>query len=197
MIWLILTIHCLNDDILVVTRGQGVLKQDTNIQQQNDAHLDHVVNSIFDVGEQKVNLPQSVTISDNGNPFCVDDSPDLPNLFVETETLNWEEIINLNRGKLQKLQSECHSLKELFKIINKDIKEEIRTHYLIDNGILMRSWKERNSLRSAVNQIVVPKILRNEILRLGQQSALSALLGIHKTFHRISNHFLARYQCCN
>ena len=51
-------------------------------------HLDHVVNSMFDVGEQKVNDPQSVTISDDGNPSCIDDSSDLPNLFVETETLN-------------------------------------------------------------------------------------------------------------
>ena len=107
-----------------------------------------------------------------------------------------EEIINLDRGKLQKLQSECHSLKELFKITNKDNKEEIRTHYFIDYGILMRSWKERNSLPSAVNQIVVPKVLRNEILQLGHQSALSTHLGIHKTFDRISNHFFcAMYKC--
>ena len=53
----------------------------------------------------------------------------------------------------------------------------------------MRSWKERNSLPSAINQIVVPKVLRNEIWRLGHQSALSTHLGIHKTFDRISNHF--------
>ena len=53
----------------------------------------------------------------------------------------------------------------------------------------MRSWKEHNSLPCAVNQIVVPKVLRNEILRLGQQSALSAHLGIYNTFDRISNHF--------
>ena len=53
----------------------------------------------------------------------------------------------------------------------------------------MRSWKERNSLPSAVNQIVVSKVLRNEIFRLGHQSALSAHLGIDKTFDQISNHF--------
>ena len=81
---------------------------------KNDAHLDHVVNPILDVGEQKVDFPQSVTTSDAGNPSHVDDSPDLPSIFVEPETLNWEEIINLDRGKLQKLQSECYSLKELF-----------------------------------------------------------------------------------
>ena len=98
---------CIKDDILVVTRAQSALKQDTNIQEQNDAHLDHVVNPMFDVGEQKVNLPQSVTISDDDIPSCIDDSPYLPNLFVETETLNWEDIINLDRGKLQRLQSEC------------------------------------------------------------------------------------------
>ena len=144
---------------------------------------------LFDVGEQKVNVPQSVTISDDANPSFIDDSPDLPNLFVETEILNWEEIINLDRGMLQKLQSECHSLKELFRVINKNNKEETRTHYFIDNGILMSSWKERNSLPSAINQIVVPKVLRNEILRLGHQNALSAHLRIHKTFDRISNHF--------
>ena len=56
----------------------------------------------------------------------------------------------------------------------------------------MRSWKERNSLPSAINQIVVPKVLRNEILRLVHQSALSAHLGIHKTFDRISNHFFCQ-----
>ena len=170
----------------MVTRAQSVfLTQDTNIPEQYDSHLDHVVNSMFDVGEQKVNVPQSVTISDDGYPSCIDDFPDLPNLFVETETFNWEEIINLDRGKLQKLQSECHSLKEIFKVINKNNKKETRTHYFIDNGILVRSWKERNSLPSAINQIVVPKVLRNEILRLGHQSALSAHLGIHKTFDRI------------
>ena len=56
----------------------------------------------------------------------------------------------------------------------------------------MRTWKERNSLPSAVNQIVVPKVLRNEILQLGHQRALSAHLGIHKTFDRISNHFVCQ-----
>ena len=101
---------------------------------------------MFHVGEQKVNLPQSVTISDDGNPPCIDDSLDLPHLFVETESLNWEEIINLDRGKLQKLQSECHhSLKELFKVINKDNKEEIRTHYFIDHGVI-----EKNVIRYQV-----------------------------------------------
>ena len=84
---------------------------------------------MFDVSELKVNLPQSVTISDDGNPSCIDDSPFLPNLFVETETLNWEEIINLDRGKVNKLQSECHSIIELFKVITENNKEETRTHY--------------------------------------------------------------------
>ena len=46
---------CLKDDILVVTRAQSVLKQDTTIQEQNGANLDHVVNSMFDVGELKIN----------------------------------------------------------------------------------------------------------------------------------------------
>ena len=87
----------------MVTRAQSVLKHNTNIPEQNDAHLDHVVNSMFDV-EEKVNHPQSVAISDDGNPSCIDNSSDLPNRFVETETLNWEEIINLDREKLQKLQ---------------------------------------------------------------------------------------------
>ena len=48
---------------------------------------------LFDVGEQKFDFPQSMTASDDGNPFHVDDYSDLSNLFVETETLNWEEII--------------------------------------------------------------------------------------------------------
>ena len=58
-----------------------------------------------------------------------------------------------------------HSLKELFKVINKENKNEIRTHYFFDNGILMRSRKERHSLPSAVNHIVVPNVLCNAILR--------------------------------
>ena len=123
----------------MVTRAQTVLKQDKNIQEQNDAHLDTVL-ILFDVREENVNLPQSVTISDDGNPSCIDDSPGLPNLFVENETLNLEEIINLDREKLQKLQSKYHSLKELFKVINKNNKEATRPHYFIDNGILMHSW---------------------------------------------------------
>ena len=55
----------------------------------------------------------------------------------------------------------------------------------------MRYRKERNLLPSAVNKIVVLKVLRNEILRLGHPSTLSAHLGIHKPFDRISSHFFA------
>ena len=77
-----------------MSRAQSiVLKQNTNVEQNSNAHLDHVVNSIFDVGEQKFDFQQTMTASDDGNSFHVDDYPDLPNLFVETETLNWEEII--------------------------------------------------------------------------------------------------------
>ena len=36
-----------------------------------------------DVGEQTVDFPQSVTTSDDGNPSCVDDFPDLPNLLLK------------------------------------------------------------------------------------------------------------------
>ena len=43
---------CFKDDILVVTRAQyTVFKQNVNVVQKNDAHLDHVVDPIFYVGE--------------------------------------------------------------------------------------------------------------------------------------------------
>ena len=103
-----------------------VLKQKTNVEQKSNAHLDHVVNSMFDVGEQKFDFQQTVTASDDRNPFHIEDYPDLSNLFVETETLNWARNHLLDRRKLQILQSECRSLQELFKITNKDNKEEIR-----------------------------------------------------------------------
>ena len=82
-----------------MSRAQSsVLKQNTNVEQKNNAHLDHVVNSIFDVGEHKFDFQQTVTASDEGNPFHVEDYPDLPNMFVETETLNFEEIISWTGG---------------------------------------------------------------------------------------------------
>ena len=42
---------CLKDDILVMTRAQSsVLKQNKYVEQKNYAHLDHVVNSMLDIG---------------------------------------------------------------------------------------------------------------------------------------------------
>ena len=53
--------------------------------------------------------------------------------------------------------------------------DSYESFYLAVKG-LMCSWKECNSLPSAVNQIVVLNVLCNEILRLEHQSALSAHL---------------------
>ena len=50
-----------------------------------------------------LDFPQSVTTSDDGNPYRVDDSPHLPHISVETELVNGEEIIKLDLWKLSKL----------------------------------------------------------------------------------------------
>ena len=57
----------------------------------------------------------------------------------------------------------------------------------------MRKWRAPEVSADdewAINhQIVVPKIYRSEILSLANETPMSGHLGVHKTYHKILNHF--------
>jgi len=62
--------------------------------------------------------------------------------------------------------------------------------YYHKTGVLMRRWRPLDAQEwRVVNQVVVPKQLRGEILRLAHEGPLAGHLGINKTQQRILQHF--------
>ena len=61
--------------------------------------------------------------------------------------------------------------------------------YFLDDGVLMRRWSPDSSETRTVNQVVVPKGFRAQVLSLAHDSALAGHLGIKKTYHRVLRNF--------
>ena len=65
--------------------------------------------------------------------------------------------------------------------------------YYLNNDVLMRKWRPLDASPDdewrLVNQIVVPKIYRTEILRIAHDTPLGGHLGVNKTYQKILNHF--------
>ena len=74
-----------------------------------------------------------------------------------------------------------------------DEASDMATCYYNDSGILMRKWRPptapANEEWQIVQQIVIPKIHRREILHLAHASPMAGHMGINKTYQRILNHF--------
>lgn len=57
------------------------------------------------------------------------------------------------------------------------------------NDVLVRQWNKSKNSKNIVNQIIVPKVLRNKIISLAHDTIMSGHLGVRKTQCRILSHF--------
>ena len=81
---------------------------------------------------------------------------------------------------MEKWQKQCNDLKPLYKLAE-TAKQDVtlKAYFYIDNNILMRKKLDPGFLLD-VNQIVVPKCLRKELLRLAHDVPMAEHLGINK-----------------
>jgi hypothetical protein len=69
-----------------------------------------------------------------------------------------------------------------------------KSFYFLDDGILMRSWRNRNVPNvpnMCVTQIVVPKVLRVQLLNIAHDIPASGHLDVKKTLQRLQSHFIS------
>ena len=92
----------------------------------------------------------------------------------------------LNRQHLITEQGKDPELVELAeKALDQDEAEKVPSCLYFQSGILMRKWRPPDVTADddmyVVNQIVVPKLYRNEILQMAHETPLAGHLGVNKT----------------
>ncbi|XP_077977779.1 uncharacterized protein LOC144433347 [Glandiceps talaboti] len=114
------------------------------------------------------------------------DVPLLGDKQVKEEPLSRDRLIREQERdpELIELSKRSISLKEV---------DTVPVCYYKKDGLLMRKWRPPDALVSdewrIVNQIVVPKLYRRDILSLAHDSLMSGHLGVNKTYNKILNHF--------
>jgi len=118
----------------------------------------------------------------------------LSSLF-QTET--HQECISLStvtsKAQLIKLQNDDNELTELFKLAdNKNDVDANHCHYTVHDGILMRVWRNSKLPQQqefGIKQIVVPKLLRSQLLHIAHSIPAAGHLAAKKTLDRLLQHF--------
>ena len=65
-------------------------------------------------------------------------------------------------------------------------------YYHDADGLLMRKWRDPKMPAeewSEVHQVVLPRVYRDEVLRLAHSAPMAGHLGVRKTLHRVTQHF--------
>ena len=68
----------------------------------------------------------------------------------------------------------------------------VTLHFFLENDVLMMVWRDKNSSNfddSEVTQIVAPKPIRSQLLRIAHDITASGHLEIAKTKSRLEKHF--------
>ncbi|XP_076038313.1 uncharacterized protein LOC143023610 [Oratosquilla oratoria] len=126
---------------------------------------------------------------------------DLKPLFQE-EQVSETDVYDLSRLFMEKKQVDTRCLSDL-QSVDPDLRElyervesgsELSEEYYLDKGVLFRRWVEStcptdDAVWSERRQVMLPKVYRKEVLRLGHDSPLSGHLGVRKTLDRIWQHF--------
>ncbi|XP_076057230.1 uncharacterized protein LOC143034764 [Oratosquilla oratoria] len=126
---------------------------------------------------------------------------DLKPLFQE-EQVSETDVYDLTRLFMEKKQAGTRCLSDL-QSVDPDLRElyervesgsELSEEYYLDKGVLFRRWVEStcptdDAVWSERRQVMLPRVYRKEVLRLGHDSPLSGHLGVRKTLDLIWQHF--------
>ena len=102
--------------------------------------------------------------------------------------------ISLSQRKLIQEQVNDPTLSDVReKALPPDEIAKVSVGYFLRDGVLMRKWRPpdipANEEWAVLNQIVVPKVYRDEILSMAHSLPLGGHLGVNKTVHRILKQF--------
>ena len=128
------------------------------------------------------------------NEHPIDNKNDNEEVISENHNLNEGLDIPLTKSKLVSEQEKDDELAPLFELVLPQSElDNVPVGYFVKNGVLMRKWRPplvpASEEWSIVHQIVVPKLYRDDILKLAHDSAMGGHLGINKTLDRITKHF--------
>lgn len=102
-------------------------------------------------------------------------------------------IDGVDVGELRKLQEEDPEIQKLRELAIENCEVEKGTCYYLKEGVLWRRWRpphvEVDDGMWDVNQIVVPKRCREELLNLAHATPFSGHMGVRKTLERLRAEF--------
>lgn len=141
-----------------------------------------------------VDLAKCFSVDNEDSPPLTNGVPDTSAAPVEPvadhRARNRDTTFRVSREQLIVEQKRDVSLSTLFElVVSGNEADVIPVGYVITDGVLVRRWTPRAASTSndwnTVTQIVVPKPLRGEILRLAHDDPFAGNLGVKKTFDRI------------
>ncbi|XP_054860848.1 uncharacterized protein LOC129347475 [Amphiprion ocellaris] len=98
-----------------------------------------------------------------------------------------ELTVNVNRDMLITAQKHDPSLAVCFSSVFAT--DSTSPVFFIDNGVLMRKWSPDSDELHVVNQVVVPKEYRPQVLSIAHDSWLAGHLGVKKTYQGVLRNF--------
>lgn len=161
-------------DVLAVTRSQ------TAAMQQHSSTVSDVTPDSARSVEQNI----TATVPSATDLLDADNDLNLAQLFSESNVITKDELI--------RLQSLDADLAPLFALANKIQEQSVteRSYYFLQDGVLMRSWRDKLSPpQEERQQIVVPHHLRLQLLHLAHDTPFAGHLGTAKTLQRLLQHF--------
>jgi hypothetical protein len=165
-------------DNLVVTRAQ------TAAQREASEPVSAVSEPVTQMSDSDLHA--------SGVSYSEDLSNEFSSLFAEH--INISDITN--RAEFIALQQNDCELVPLFDLASEtDHTDLSKAVYLVKDGVLMRSWRDRNSPgfpNASIEQVVVPRALREQLLKLAHDIPAAAHLGMTKTLQRLQQHFYWR-----
>ncbi|XP_056441423.1 uncharacterized protein LOC130378840 [Gadus chalcogrammus] len=134
--------------------------------------------------EAEVELSDSFLVDCSVSPTA---SPEVPARSVLPQL---DSKVCMSREQLVADQKRDVSLAPLFEcVISGEALDDMSTGFFLKGNVLMRRWTPPklggDDSWGVVEQIVIPRTYRSEILKLAHDNPLSGHLGINKTFDRI------------
>ena len=109
------------------------------------------------------------------------------------ENINSIFIIDTSKPDIEKWKKEQINDSELLEIF-KDLQDKnsiFKDQFIIHDGLLLRNYQQHasNQRNELLSQIVVPKLLQQDVLEMCHNVPMSGHLGIKKTYSKIKERF--------
>ena len=105
-----------------------------------------------------------------------------------------EVSVDFDKATLSESQVNDPSLNNCFAMFRGEAKCPLNVEYFLQNGVLVRRWSALNASSDhikgeVINQVVLPKHYRSQVLETAHSVPMSGHLGIRATYQKILLHF--------